>query len=397
MNDTVPRVGRRAAARQARRRRQLLLIGSALGALALLAVAFAVYLAVNAPEPPAATPGAARTQQTLSLSVRGEGGAGVANALLAHDPAASQGAVVLIPPQVLVAVPGMGSLPYGRAVATASSQASRGALSDLLGVTVDEGWTLDLPTFARLVDDLGGITVDVDAQVVQSGQVVLAPGRQKLAGAAGGVYLSYLAPGEQEQVRLARVQTVLDGLLDALPEGARLPEVLAGLGPRSTSTVPPAELASMLTGLAADDGAGQLQYDSLPVVDQDVGGDVVSFRADDTGVRRLADRLLAASVPPGARSGSNRFLVLNGVGTPGLGEAVRTRLVPQGLVFIRAQNAPAFGVQASQVLVPAASPDALALGRKVATSLKLPPASVRTQEFGSVADVVVLVGTDFRP
>ena len=296
-----------------------------------------------------------------------------------------------------MSVPGAGSIPYGRAILSVTPQASRGALSDLLGVTVDNGWILDLPSVVKLVDGLGGIPVQVDVPVVQGRNVVLSPGQQNLDGVGAGVFLSYLAPGELEQVRLARVQEVLDGIVNVLPRTeAELTALLTGLGERSSASLPTDKLASFLLGLAVDDEAGQLQYDTLPVIDQDPGGGVVSFRLDDKRARALVDRLLADSVPEGARAEGNRFLVLNGVGTPGLGEAVRKKLVPQGLSFVSARNAPAFGVAKTQVLVPDTSAESRALGAKVAKALGVPAGSVATQAFGSIADVVILVGADFK-
>lgn len=384
--------------RRQRRRRRVRLIAVALGLLAAIAVGFAVFLgARDVPEPMASQAPTERMQTTLSLQVQGQNGAGVANALLAHDPATKTGAVVLIPPQVLVSVPGAGSIPYGRAILSVTPQASRGALSDLLGVTVDDGWVLDLPSLVKLVDGLGGIPVEVDVPVVQARNVVLSPGQQNLDGVGAGVFLSYLAPGELEQARLARVQEVLDGIVNVLPRTeTELTALLTSLGERSAASLPTDQLAAFLLGLAVDDEAGQLQYDTLPVIDQDPGGGVVSFRLDDTRSRALVDRLLADSVPEGARAEGNRFLVLNGVGTPGLGEAVRQKLVPQGLSFVSARNAPAFGVAKTQVLVPDASAESRALGEKVAKALGVPAGSVATQEFGSIADVVVLVGADFK-
>ncbi len=398
MTDLLPPRRGRAAVRRERRRRRRRRVVAVLTVLVLLAVAFAVYLAVDAPEPPAAMPSKARTQQTLALQIQGPNGAGIANALVAEDPAVGAGAVVLVPPQVLVNIPGTGSVPYGRALLSGSAETSRNGLSDLLGVTIDAGWILDLPTFAQLVDALGGVPVDVDVQVVQGRNVVLSPGRQNLDGLRAGVYLSYLAAGEPEQARLSRIQEVLDGVVNVLPRTpAELVPVLAGLGQRSSSTLTSTALADLLLRLAKDDEAGEVQYDVLPVVDLAPGGGLVSFRADETAVRQLVDRFFADSVPPGVRAGNNRFLVLNGVGTPGLGEAVRARLVPSGFVFVDARNAPSFGVAQTQILVPLATPEAQQLGERVAKALGLPATSVRAQAFGTVADVIVLVGADFTP
>lgn len=392
------RTSRRAELRRRRRRRRVRLVAALVGVLALLAAAFAVYLAQDDQAPPPSDQPAARTQSTLLLQVQGPNGAAAASALLAHDPEDKTGSALLVPPQVLVTVPGTGSLPFGRALATVPPQGSRDALSDLLGVTIDHGWVLTVPLLAQLVDAFGGIPVDVDVPVVRGDAVVVSAGPQNLDGARATEFLLYLAPDEQEQARLARVQEVLDGLVNVLPrESGELVQHLELLGQRSVTTLELPKLADFLLGLAVADEAGQLQYDTLPVIPIDPGGGVTAFRIDEARVNAVVDRLMAESVPPGVREGGNRVLVLNGVGTPGLGEAVRAKLVPAGFVFVDSRNADRFGYAETQVLVPEATPEAQALGERVAEALGVPATSVKTQDFGTVADVIVLVGADFQP
>jgi len=392
------RAARRAAQRRQRRLSRVKWTGAALALLAVAALAFAGYLAATDPEPPttpAAPPG--RTQSTLLLQVAGADGQGVANALLAHDPRARSGAVVLLPPQVLVTVPGTGPGPLGRTLVDAKPETARAAVSDLIGVTVDDGWVVSLPGFMALVDALGGISVEVDTQVIQGEGVVLNPGAQRLDGVRAAAFLTYLGPGEQEQTRLARIQEVLDGLLDVLPATpAELASQLQALGDGSISSQPVPRLASFLLDVADDDERDQLQYDVLPVIPIDPGGGVSAFRLDADRARGLVDRLFPDSVPAGVRETGNRVLVLNGVGTPGLGEVVRRRLVPAGFVFVGSRNAPSFGVDATQVLVADSSAGARALGERVAMALGVPTTSVATQPLGTVADVVVVVGADFK-
>ena len=396
--EAPPTVGSRTAMRQRRRRRQRRLVAVLVTLLALLAAAFAVYLAKDTPQAPAPDPKPVRTQRTLLLQVQGENGAAAASALLAHDPDESAGAVLLVPPQVLVTVPGREQMQFGRALSTVPPKGSRDALSDLIGVTVDDGWVVTTTVLAQLIDALGGIPVDVDVPVVRGQTVLLNAGAQNLTGEQAIAFLLYLAPEEQEQARLARLQEVLDGLINVLPRtGPELAAQLQALGPRSNSTLEAPALADFLIGLATDDEAGQLQYDTLPVIPIDTGGGVNALRLDAARLTPVVDRLLAESVPAGVREGGNRVLVLNGVGTPGLGEAVRNKIVPAGFVFVDSRNAPAFGVEQTQVFVSQATPEAQALGERVAKALGVPPTSVVTQDFGTVADVVVLVGADFRP
>src|SRR5205085_11539128 len=102
------------------------------------------------------------------------------------------------------------------------------------------------------------------------------------------------------------------------------------------------------------------------------------------------------SVPPGARATGNRVLVLNGVGTPGLGLRVRDRIVARGFVFVGSRNAPTFGYPHTLVLVkdPAAAAD---VGARLANALGVPGSAVETSDqIGTIADVVVIIGADYR-
>jgi hypothetical protein len=398
---TAPEVavagGRRAAARKRRRRRQRRLL--ALGAvLALFAAGgAATLLAQRGPETPSVVEPQGRTQQTLLFQVRTADGAGtLASALLAVDPPSTTGSVVLVPPQVIVDLPGAGSLPFGQALATGTPTGPSDALSDLLGVTIDGSWVLEHGAFGALVNELGGITAGVDVPVVQDGAVVLPQGEQRLDGAQALTLLGFLASGEQEQARLARVQEVLDGVLAALPEDAAAFGALVDeLGAASVSSEPSARLAAVLLELVEAGEADLLQYDSLPVVPIDPGGGVMAFRLETEAAQALVNRVLAQSVPAGALQTGNRVLVLNGVG-PGIGDSARAKLVAEDFVFVGARNNERFGVETTTVLVPESTPEAQALGEQVAAALGV-PAVVRQSNLGSIADAVVIIGADFTP
>ena len=391
---TVSQSGRRADLRKKRRQRRRQLTAAALAVLVALVVLVTVVLVRSGGSDGAGKGVRTRSQRTLLLQVLGNDGSAISSALLAHDPRTASGSVVLIPPQVIANVPGVGTLPFGKALRSGGAAGSGNALSDLVGVTVDGTWVLDGAAFERLVDLEGGVTVDVDTQVLSGRTVVLQAGSQQLDGARARMFASYLAAGEPEQARLARLQAVLDGVLQSLPRDAAA--AVGSLGEGSQASVGATATGQLLQGLAADDAKQDLEYNDLPVVRVDAGTDEVRFRIDAAAATALVDRLLADSVPTGSRSSGNRVLVLNGVGTAGLGQKARAKLVPAGFVFVGSRNAQAFGVAVSQVLIKDATPAGVALGARVATALGLPASSVHTTEIGSVADVIVLVGRDFR-
>lgn len=393
----VPGRGRRAEARRRRRQRQRRLAAMAAAVVLLAAAAVTVFLVQRGPDAEQEVAPQSRTQRTLLVQVQRPGGDAISSALMAHDAPSSTGSVVLLPPQVIVDVPGAGSQPFGRALTSGDPNGSRNALADLLGITVDGTWVLQQQAFQQLVDELGGISAEVDVPVVRDNAVVVPQGTQQLDGERALALMTFLGEGEPEQSRLARLQEVLDGLLEALPDDdAALTELLTSLGDGSASSAPVAELADLLVGLKGDSAAEQLQYDTLPVIPIDAGGGAPSFRLDTDAAQALVDRALAQSVPEGARQTGNRVLVLNGVGTPGLGEAVRAKLVDADFVFVASRNAERFGYDKTQVLVPEATPEAQQLGVRIAEALGVEP-DVRQSDLGTIADAVVIVGADFAP
>ncbi len=388
-------LGARAQLR-AKRRRQRRLLAVLVAGLTLAALAVVTVLLVSGGgSGTSKKQGPVRTQRTLLLQVKGSDGAAVASALLATDPSSGTGVVVLVPQQVLVNVPGGGNVAFGAASRTAKPAAVRGALSDLMGVTIDGSWLLDAPTFSQLIDQIGGVQATVDVQVVSGRTVLLQPGAQRLSGAGALQYATFLAPGEQEQTRLTRLQAVLEGLLTSLP--ANPDTVIKALGGGSQPSQPASTVADMLTGLRTDDQASNLQYRTLPVIPITDGSEAIRFRVDAPATRSLVDDVLAQSIPPGSRTEGNRVLVLNGVGTPGLGQQVRDKLVPAGFVFVGSRNAPSFGYATTQVLIPNGTAAEAAIGERVARALGVPLSAVQSSnQIGTIADVVVIVGKDFK-
>lgn len=400
MTDRPGPGGGRSALRRRRRRQRRLAIVLVLGLGVLAAVVVTVFLARRDPPLPPVTVERGRTQQTLLLQLEGDDGAAVGAALLAHDPAIQEGAGLLVPPQVLAAPAGSDAVPFGQVLRTGPAGASRRALGDLTGVTVDAGWVLDRAATAGLVDAVAGVSVQVDVPVLGGldGRTVLVPaGAQRLAGADAVAYATYLAPGELEQARLARLQQLLDGLLERLPAAdGELAALLGGLGPGSVpDRISLAGLADLLAGLAADDQASALQYDTLPVLQVETGAPQASLRVDPEATRVVVDRLLAQSVPPRVREGGNRVKVFNGVGTPFLGDRARDQLVAGGLVYVPGGNASRFGVVRTQVQIGEATESSLELGARVARALGVPADAVRTSPPTTVADVIVVIGADF--
>jgi hypothetical protein len=400
-------MGSRRAARQEKQeqqRKRALMIGAGVLVLALIVWAIVGSGKSGKHQPVAAT--GARTQSTLLVQVKGSLGAAVDSALLAHDTAAKSGVVVLVPSAVISQVPGFGPMPFGQALTLGQPDASRATLSDLVGVTIDGSWVLTEKGLQTLVDKVGGVTVTVDKDVTRPGPngtttIVVPAGQQKLTGANAVAFATYLASGETEQLRLARFDAVFTALLQQLPkQPAAVASLITGLGSGSTSSMATTRVADLLTGLAADNAASSTLDTVLPVTRLDTGDDQNAFSLDTAKNSVLVKQQFTQSIPANAKTTGNRVMIENQVGTPGIGETTRAKLLHAGFTYLPGQNAPGMpnATAASVVLISGTTAADIAKGNAVAKALGLPTSDVRvSQESVRVADVIVLLGADYKP
>jgi anionic cell wall polymer biosynthesis LytR-Cps2A-Psr (LCP) family protein len=343
-------------------------------------------------------------QRTLLVQVAGADGAALGSALLGVKPDGSDAASMLIPSRLFVDVPGSGAIPFGDTLALPASSAPADALTDLLGVSVSGSWVLTQQGLAALVDKVGGVQADVDVDVQATDAagrrtIVVRSGPQRLAGTAAAAYATYAAAGEPEQARLARFNDVLDGVLRAMPGGAgQISAAVAALGAGSRSTMSQGALADVLAtfhGAAAKD---DVVSGVLPVNEIDTGAAQQAYGIDAGQAGMLVRSRFAGALQQGPAGAAIRVLVENGAGTPGLVEKARQRLVDAGLRFVNGGNAAEFGFARSVVLISDGTARSQEQGRKVAAALGLSTDSIEISTRGqTVAEVIVILGRDFRP
>jgi anionic cell wall polymer biosynthesis LytR-Cps2A-Psr (LCP) family protein len=398
----------RQAERKARRsatRRRLLLIGSVVVAVLLIAGVAAVVISSRGHDAPPTSAPKTPHQSTLLVQVAGQDGTGVVNALVGVTKSTRDSAALLIPAGLLVDDASSGNMPFGETLTLPAKTASRDALTDLLGVRVSNSWALSQAGLAALVDKVGGVQATVDVDVLAKNAkgeeaVVVRAGSQRLTGAQAAAYASYLADGEPETVRLARFNDVFDGVLRALPGSETgIAAAITGLSTGSTSSLSPAQLASLLVVLRTAAVKETLHYDVLPVNDIDTGDTVDTYGLDSAKTGALLQSLFAASLQKDRTGDIVRVLVENGIGTPDLVTAARTKLVKDGFQFITGGNASDLSsTAASVVLIEDGSAKAQARGARVAKSLGLPTSSIQINPRGqTVADIIVILGADFKP
>ncbi|HET7901242.1 MAG TPA: LytR C-terminal domain-containing protein [Candidatus Nanopelagicales bacterium] len=354
---------------------------------------------------PTASPSASGPKQpTLLVQVTDKEGIGVGNALLSIGGSGSLANMLTVSPDTIVDPATGGTMPFGEVDRLPDADAAANALSDAIGVTVNGTWTMDKLAFSGLVDAVGGVVMDVNADVIDSTggtqSVIVGSGQhQLLQGPQAAAYATFLAPGETEAARTARFVEVFRLAIAKLPTDATKAEaIITGLGASARSTESSRDLSTFLVKLHEYVLADNVAYNALPTVPNDAGGATAGQRIDTVAAADMVDKYFAdAQRTPGPNS-KTRVLVQNGVGTPGLNTGARDLLVEAGYSFVNGGNASVRGLSASQVIVQDRSPEQLKLGADIATALKLPPTAVVVAAEGqSIADVVVVLGRDFAP
>jgi cell envelope-related transcriptional attenuator-like protein/LytR cell envelope-related transcriptional attenuator len=305
---------------------------------------------------------------------------------------------ILVPSRLLVDVPGQGSVELGQAPIS-GPDAAASAVSNALHVRVDGTWVLDTTAISALVDAEGGVDVTLTDDVLPSdgsSGVALGVGTSHITGAQAAQLALAIGAQEPEASRLARQQILLEAMLTKLPSTqAQITPLVQNAVLAGAET--PARLSALLAGVRSDVAGARASSTLVPTIEIDSGSGTPWYGLDDKAATAMvAERLTGAQfpVPPGGRA---RILVQNGIGTPGLGDAVRNILVPRGYIFRSGGNAPSFGSGPSVVLIPDSSPKSRQFGSTVAKLLGLPDSSVQLDlNQTTIADVVVILGSDYK-
>jgi hypothetical protein len=252
---------------------------------------------------------------------------------------------LVVPPATLVVVPGQGESTVGEALELPPREAAT-AVSNLLGVWIDDYATVDAAGVAAIVDELGGVDIGGDAATGQDvAELLVEPD-------AGGV---------------AALQIVLEAMF------------AVGVEWTSADLADAEHPGSVVRALAGAAGSGV----AILQVDEVANG---AFRSTP---QQVTDGLIDAFGGPATEAVP--VIVLNGNGVPGIGEAVAERILPGGFRVTVSQNASDF--DRPETLIVVASPDDVALAERVRDLLGV--GSVSVSVGSGIAPVTVVVGKDF--
>jgi polyisoprenyl-teichoic acid--peptidoglycan teichoic acid transferase len=346
----------------------------------------------------ATTPAPAEVTNTLLVGTESGGEAAAWLALLSYDPTEQRGAIVYIPAHTAVEVPGRGLQPLGTALESGGMSLLVVSAESLLGIEINHFERMTRAGAEALFENLGPLTVDVPRDVrmsagEDSARLLFTEGVHEL-GPAKLVDLLYTEGLEGDDVELgARHLAFWDALLDEFHANPTVlgASVVAAGDAIGASDAGPSENARLLESLAGL-GGEDLTLTILPVRQVSVGGSEL-YEADTEEVESFMDETLSSFETGRA---DLEVQVLNGNGSPGIGQEVAEALGGKGFRVLLSGNARNFNHKATTIVTYDASPEGIAAAKEARRPLGVGRILVSAQEQGIVSvDLTIVVGKDF--
>jgi anionic cell wall polymer biosynthesis LytR-Cps2A-Psr (LCP) family protein len=347
----------------------------------------------------AAAAGGSQKRDVIVVHLLPVNGGASSTALLVDNTTKGRGTTVLIPNTVQLTGDDGNATTLDKSVADGVGP-TRDSLNSLLGTDIKGSWRLDSPYLELLVDSLGDVYVDTDTVVKgtgkDSGKTLVAKGsQQELTGQAAVAYATYKGPGESQTDQLSRFGQVLQAVLKKMPsDAADATRTVQGLAQILDPSLTDKQLGASLAALAELAKTGAYDTATLPV--QKDG--TISAQATDSVVK---DVLGGAVKQTTGASGQARIEIKDATGavTKGTADSKPASMAQAAIVnggsYAYVPGGKATTVETKSV-VTYADPARLAAARDVAATLGLPPASVKKGTVPSNADVLVVLGKDYK-
>ncbi|MFE6283504.1 LytR C-terminal domain-containing protein [Streptomyces sp. NPDC057877] len=341
-----------------------------------------------------ATAAGAQKRDVIVVHLHDTKKGGTSTALLVDNTTTQQGTTVLLPNSLALTGDDGTTTTLAKSVEDDGSSGTREALDTVLGTDIEGTWRLDTPYLQNLVDLVGNIDIDTNADVPDpaakkkgASPLVNKGEDQTLSGKMAVAYATHRASGEAQNAQLERFGQVMQGVLRKLssdPQAATVTvQTLAQiLDPSLTDK----DLGAFLAKLSDLAKSGDHKTALLPV--QDDGG--LSAEASDSVVKDV----LGGTAKSPDQGAAVRVSVRNASGVEDNTEKARVVLLNGGFTFLGGGTADT-PQTASEVVYADAADKADA--EEVAKTLGLPTDSVTKGDVSSNASVSVVLGQDYDP
>ncbi|MEU6536341.1 LCP family protein [Streptomyces sp. NPDC047000] len=340
------------------------------------------------------TAAGAQKRDVIVVHLHNTGKSGTSTALLVDNTTTKKGTTVLLPNSLALSDDDGTTTTLAKSVDDDGSSGTRDQLDTVLGTDIQGTWRLDTPYLQNLVDLVGNIDIDTDADVPDpsskkkgASPLVHKGQDQTLSGKLAVAYATYRASGESQDAQLERFGQVMQGVLRKLSSDP------------SAATITVQTLAQILDPSLTDKDLGTFL---AKLADLAKGGDyktaVLPVKTDgtlsaETSASVVKDVLGGTAKSPDEGS-AVRVSVQNGSGTKDNTEKARVVLLNGGFTFLDG-GTPSAVEATSKVLYGDAADKENAT--EVAKTLGLPSGSVAKGSVGANADVTVVLGQDYKP
>jgi anionic cell wall polymer biosynthesis LytR-Cps2A-Psr (LCP) family protein len=341
-----------------------------------------------------ATSVAAQKRDVIVVHLHNTKKGGTSTALLVDNTTTKQGTTVLLPNSLSVTDDDGNSTTLAKSVDGDGSSGTRDALDTVLGTDIEGTWRLDTPYLQNLVDLVGNIDVDTNADVPDpaatkkgTAPLVRKGKDQTLSGAMAIAYATYRGSGEAQNAQLERFGQVMQGVLrkvssDAGAATTTVQTLAQILDPSLTDK----DLGTFLAKLSDLAKSGDYKTALLPV--QSDG--TLSAQTSASVVKDV----LGGSAKSPDQGSAVRVSVQNASGVKDNTEKTRVVLLNGGFTFLEG-GTPATTQATTKVVYADAADKENAT--EVAKTLGLSTSAVSKGDASASADVTVILGQDYKP
>ncbi|WTL50895.1 LCP family protein [Streptomyces sp. NBC_01497] len=335
-----------------------------------------------------AAPGGPQKRDVIVVHLHDTADKSTSTALLVNNETTGEGSTVLLPGTLTVTNDDGTTTTLAKSVAQDGSDGTRESIGNLLGTKVAGTWRLDTPYLENLVDLVGNIDVDADADVPDTKKgappVVHQGKDQTLSGKMAVAYATYHAPGESADKQLQRFGQVMQATLRKMSSDPKAATTTV----QTLAQILDPSLTDKDLGVALANLAAHAKEDRYKTVVLPVGQDGSLSSQGESDVKQL----LGGTVSAPDQNGVPRIGVKNATGGKAATESARIALVNAGYTVV--DTGSASGTAASSVTYGDTKNKALA--SEVAKTLGLSASAVKKGSAGS-SDLAVVLGGDYKP
>ncbi|MEU9085524.1 LCP family protein [Streptomyces sp. NPDC048357] len=314
---------------------------------------------------------------------------GTSSALLVDNVTTKQGATVLLPNTLALSGQDGSATGLGKAVEEGGI-GTREALDSVLGTHIGGTWRLDTPFLENLVELVGGIEVDTDTAVPADDAAktpAVAQGqKQSLSGAMAVAYATHRGQGEPEAKQLERVGKVLQAVLRKVPSDPKAAAVtVESIGQILDPALNAQTLGALLARLGEHAKVGAYRTDTLAVKPD-------GTLTDDAN-KKVVKEVLGGSATEAQPGATPRVGLKDATGDEKAQIVAKAALTNAGYTFVDGGKADKTAA-ASQITYQDDAQRDRAI--EVAKTLGLPETVVKKAENAVNAEVVVILGKDYK-